>query len=96
VDSRFGAPACFSGGYPPVSQGHRGVYVFVAQDALATLGYPGGGLDGIFGPNMQAAAAAFQRAYGLVPDGIIGCATWTVLTARAVGRGQTGSVIGKC
>ena len=96
VDRRIGTPACAAGGYPLIRQGDRGVYVFVAQDALAALGYPGGGLDGVFGPGMRTAAMNFQRAYGLSADGVIGCGTWNALTRYALGRGQTATVIGKC
>ena len=97
IDARFGVPACpAGGGYPALRQGDRGVYVFVAQDALAALGFPPGGLDGIFGPNTRAAAMAFQYVNALVPDAVIGCATWTALAAAAVGIGQTATVAGKC
>ena len=96
MDRRTGIPACASGGFPLLRQGDRGVYVFVAQDALAALGYPNGGLDGVFGPGMRTAAMNFQRANGLSPDGVIGCNTWTTLVRYALGRGQTGTVIGGC
>ena len=103
MDTRFGIPACSTGGgYPTIRQGDRGVYVFVAQDALAALGFPPGGhghghgLDGIFGPDTRAASMAFQYVNGLIPDAVIGCATWSALTAAAAGLGQTVTVIGKC
>jgi peptidoglycan hydrolase-like protein with peptidoglycan-binding domain len=37
--------------------------------------------DGIFGPGTEAALRAFQRAHGLVPDGIAGPKTWIALDA---------------
>lgn len=33
-------------------------------------------VDGIFGSNMQVAVMAFQRQFGLTPDGVIGLITW--------------------
>jgi len=33
-------------------------------------------VDGIFGPRTEASIIAFQRAFGLVPDGIVGPITW--------------------
>jgi peptidoglycan hydrolase-like protein with peptidoglycan-binding domain len=35
--------------------------------------------DGIFGPETEATARAFQRDHGLVPDGIDGPKTWREL-----------------
>lgn len=96
VDRRYGVPACAAGGYPLLRRGAKGIYVFVAQDALATLGYPAGGLDGVFGSGMHSAVSSFQRDRGLAADGIIGCNTWTALTREALDKGQTPTVIGKC
>ena len=36
-------------------------------------------IDGSFGPSTAAAVEAFQRTYGLSPDGIVGEATWNEL-----------------
>lgn len=96
VDRRWNPPACPAGGYPLQREGAKGNYVFVLQDALAALGYPWGGLDGVFGPGVRSSVMTFQRDHGLVADGVVGCLTWSVLAGAAVGVGQTSSVIGKC
>ncbi len=96
ADRRFGTPACASGGYPLLRRGSKGVYVFILQDALATLGFPGGGLDGVFGAGLQAAVKDFQAQHNLSEDGVVGCGTWRAITTNVVGTGQTATTIGKC
>lgn len=51
------------------------------QRRLTSLGFSPGLLDGKFGRQTKAAVEAFQRAYGLVVDGIPGRQTWAALTA---------------
>ncbi len=46
--------------------------VLGVQQALRTLGYDSGALDGMTGPHTDAAVAAFQKASGLEPDGTVG------------------------
>lgn len=87
VDTRYGTPACARGGFPVVQNGSKGVYVAVAQDALTTLGFSPGTIDGIYGTKTRDAIIRFQRLNDLPADGIIGCATWERLTARANGAG---------
>lgn len=83
-DARLGPPAC-SAGYPLVKEGMRGVYVCTLQDALNTVGSYNVGIDGVFGPNTRSAVRSFQAQNGLTADGIVGCDTWTSLTAQANG-----------
>jgi uncharacterized protein (TIGR02594 family) len=51
------------------------------QRALADRGYDPGPIDGDVGPQTIEAVAAFQRAKGLVPDGIAGPLTIAALSA---------------
>lgn len=44
-------------------------------------------IDGVFGESTQNAVLAFQRAYGLPEDGIVGRATWGVLYRAVKGVG---------
>lgn len=65
----------------------------VAQDALTTLGYNTGGLDGVFGANTENSVRSYQRRKGLSVDGIIGPITWRNLMADVVGRGPTDTTV---
>ena len=87
IDRRTGTAACSSGGYPLLQSGSRGVYVAVLQDALNTIGYNAGTVDGIFGSKTYNAVLKFQKNYDLVQDGIVGCETWRKLTSVAKGYG---------
>ncbi len=55
--------------------GSSGSAVRVLQSKLTEMGYDTKGTDGIFGNNTKNAVIAFQKAYGLDPDGIVGNAT---------------------
>ena len=72
--------------YPgtPLRNGSRGAAVVTLQENLNRIAarnpsIPRIVVDGIFGPGTQAAVVAFQRAYGLTPDGIVGPLTWNRL-----------------
>ena len=70
--------------YPgtPLRLGSRGPDVTVVQTSLNRIGqnYPAipkvSPVDGIFGPQTEAAVKAFQQIFSLDPDGIVGRATW--------------------
>lgn len=80
-------------GYPLIRQGSRGVYVCIAQDALTTLGYDTGGLDGVFGGKTTSSVRSFQTKNGLTADGIIGNLTWNSLMNQIVGKGSTSTTV---
>ena len=50
----------------------RGDDVAVVQRRLGRLGFHNGRVDGIFGPDTEAAVVAFQRNTALVTDGVVG------------------------
>lgn len=80
-------------GYPLARLGSKGVYVLIAQDALITLGYDTGGLDGVFGNLTRQSVISYQGKNGLTADGIIGEKTWRKLMADVVGKGSTQTTI---
>ncbi len=93
VDDRSGTPACAEGGYPQLSVGSKGVYVFILQDGLTALGFSGSGLDGVFGPGTRRAVLDYQINQGLPQTGMADCATWLRLTSRVTGMGATATVV---
>lgn len=70
--------------YPgtPLRRGSTGPNVVVIQTALNRISqnYPAipklSPVDGIFGTRTEASVRAFQRIFGLAPDGIVGRETW--------------------
>ena len=80
-------------GYPLLRQGSRGVYVCIAQDALTTLGYDTGGLDGVFGVRTNSSVISYQNKNGLTGDGIIGNQTWNRLMSDVVGKGASSTTV---
>lgn len=64
---------------PILRVGMRGPAVERLQERLRALGYFDGVVDGVFGPQTEAAVQEAQRANDLDPDGVVGPATWTAL-----------------
>lgn len=62
------------------------------QLLLEYLGYDTGDIDGISGPNTERATTAFQKDYGLEPDGICGAQTQKALKGAVAGIAQPASV----
>jgi hypothetical protein len=62
--------------------GTRGDHVVELQRALVRAGFKLV-VDGVFGRGTQIGVEQFQEARGLLPDGIVGPATWAALLARA-------------
>jgi peptidoglycan hydrolase-like protein with peptidoglycan-binding domain len=61
---------------PTVREGSRGTAVRELQTLLKNKGFNPGPVDGAFGPKTKAAVLSYQRANGLVADGIVGPKTW--------------------
>ena len=64
---------------PVLKKGSRGDDVKSLQTYLNSHGFCCGNTDGIFGENTKKAVIAFQKFYGLVPDGIVGQKTWALI-----------------
>jgi len=77
--------------FSPVVAGYQGVLksgmkgedVRELQDVLISLGFLEGESDGSFGVKTLNAVTAFQRAYNLHVDGIVGADTWSLLETEA-------------
>ena len=59
-----------------VRRGDTGEGVWELQQGLKVLGIFQGGVNGKFGKKTEAAVMLFQRADGLVADGVVGPKTW--------------------
>jgi peptidoglycan hydrolase-like protein with peptidoglycan-binding domain len=68
---------------PELQVGSSGPAVRELQTLLGQHGYPVT-VDGIFGQQTAAAVRAFQKAKGLVVDGIVGPQTWGALLGTPV------------
>lgn len=62
-----------------IQTGEVNIYVFLAQQILAAVGYYQGALDMSFGPAMLQSVKDYQAAKGIAVDGIIGPTTWRKL-----------------
>jgi peptidoglycan hydrolase-like protein with peptidoglycan-binding domain len=69
--------------------GDRGWDVAAMQYILARRGYPPGAIDAVFGPMTDTALRNFQRAFGLLVDGLAGPATISALRRGSASRGTT-------
>lgn len=72
--------------YPgaPLKRGDRGDSVYYIQELISVISrynsaVPEVEVDGIFGVNTRDAIYAFQNAYGLTVDGVVGALTWEKL-----------------
>ncbi len=61
----------------------------IVQQRLLDLGYYKGKVDGIWGPKTLSAVKSFQKAKGLVADGIVGAKTEKALGVTLSGGGST-------
>lgn len=75
--------------YEPNARNMNKAVVIRIQETLAKKGFNPGVIDGEYGPDTQAAVAAFQSAEGLVVDGAVGPET-----AEALGVSLTGEDVG--
>lgn len=64
--------ALFGGNYATIKYGDRGNRVSTLQDALNTLGFTVGKVDGRFGKSTEQAVVSFQQVNGLTADGKAG------------------------
>ncbi|HEY8718065.1 peptidoglycan-binding protein [Pengzhenrongella sp.] len=77
--------------WPLVKQGSAGHPVKTLQYLLRAQGHPVV-VDGIFGPNTNAAVRSFQADKSLIVDGVVGANTWTAVFIRVL-SGSTGDAV---
>ena len=61
---------------PTLKKGSKGQAVKDLQEALKTLGFAVGAIDGVFGAGTERAVKEFQASVGIDADGIVGPVTW--------------------
>ena len=64
--------------FPDLYWGDRGAYVTLLQNALTLRGFPTN-VTNVFDDETQSQVLAFQKAFQLLIDGIVGQQTWTAL-----------------
>ena len=72
-----------------LKMGSKGTKVKELQKELTKLGYSTNGIDGKFGSGTKKAVIAFQKAYGLTADGIVGATTQNAI-AKAISNHNKG------
>lgn len=72
-------PKTQSVSFPILQLGMRGDAVMGLQERLKAKGFLQSPVDGVFGPETQAAVKAAQAEYELKSDGVVGTQTWLVL-----------------
>jgi uncharacterized protein (TIGR02594 family) len=74
-----GIPVIDGENRPTLREGDRGPFVRAVQEALSTMNYGVGRIDGDFGSNTRRAVVQFQSDKGLKADGVVGPVTWRAL-----------------
>jgi len=84
-------------GQPTIGPGATGDVVRRLERALRRTPDLGISVDGVFGPQVEAAVTFFQGASGLVVDGIVGPLTWNALPdggpMPVLSEGSSGAVV---
>lgn len=84
-------------GQPTIGLGAEGDAVRRLQRALRRTPDLGISVDGVFGPQLEAAVKSFQEDSGLVVDGIVGPMTWNALPdggpMPVLREGSSGAVV---
>lgn len=70
---------------PALRRGDSGEWVEYLQRLLVSANYSPGTVDGEFGYATEQAVVSVQSSYGLTADGVVGPATWTLLTGSHSG-----------
>src|SRR3954469_7262332 len=77
--------------WPVIKSGSNGHPIKTLQYLLRARGHSAA-VDGVFGPNTEAAVKAFQASHGVAADGIVGPGTWVGLVVQGK-RGSQGDAV---